>query len=372
MSINNLLLWEKWRPKTLEDIILLPRIRNQFEIDGLIKSKITHETNPDDPCNILTKKNGEIFSDKESQEFNNQRLKYSIKRLFKGTNTNYIFHGHYGTGKTTLARILIGKYSKNTPYLELNSSLFTSIDTLRSEIETFCKTSPMMDTDSDIKYVFLDEFEKVSGSYQDGFKAFVEKYHKNVRFILTTNHLNKISPGIRSRFTEINFDFQDKEEEKYLKTEIYKRINTIILPEEKFQIPKEQLISIITKKFPDFRGMLQSVQIYINTGGIVQESSNVSNKVKTDLFNILYDKSSDYEKVYHFLMGSFGPEKIDVMMNLLGRPFTDWLINEKKEDINKLFELNYIIADYTSKLETNTDPIILGMTIIGKFRDILT
>jgi len=319
-DIKKLLLWEKWRPKTMDDIILLPRIRKQFE---------------------------------------------------NGVNTNYIFHGHYGTGKTTLARILVGKYSKDKAYLELNSSLFTSIDTLRSEIETFCKVTPMMDTDSDIKYVFLDEFERVSPQYQDAFKAFIEKYHKNVRFILTTNHLNKISAGIKSRFTEINFDCQDLEEEKYLKTEIYKRINNTILPTEKFEIPKEHLISIVTKKFPDFRGMLQSVQIYINTGGLTAESSNVSNKLKLELFNLVYDESADYEKIYHFLMGTFGPDKIDIMINLLGRPFTDWLIKEKKEDIDKLFNLNYIISDYTSMLETNTDPIILGMTVIGKFRDIL-
>lgn len=319
-DIKKLLLWEKWRPKTLDDIILLPRIRKQFE---------------------------------------------------NGVNTNYIFHGHYGTGKTTLARILVGKYSKDKAYLELNSSLFTSIDVLRSEIETFCKTSPMMDTDSDIKYVFLDEFERVSPQYQDAFKAFIEKYHKNVRFILTTNHLNKISPGIKSRFTEINFDCLDQEEEKFLKKEIFKRIVNTVLPEEKFEIPKENLISIVNKKFPDFRGMLQSVQIYINTGGLTAESSNVSNKIKIELFNLLYDKSADYEKIYHFLMGTFGPDKIDVMINLLGRPFTDWLINEKKEDIDKLFKMNYVISDYTSKLETNTDPIILGMTVIGKFRDIL-
>lgn len=293
------------------------------------------------------------------------------KQFENGVNTNYIFHGHYGTGKTTLARILVGKYSKDKAYLELNSSLFTSIDVLRSEIETFCKVTPMMDTDSDIKYVFLDEFERVSPQYQDAFKAFIEKYHKNVRFILTTNHLNKISAGIKSRFTEINFDCQDLEEEKYLKTEIYKRINNTILPTEKFEIPKEHLISIVTKKFPDFRGMLQSVQIYINTGGLTAESSNVSNKLKLELFNLVYDESADYEKIYHFLMGTFGPDKIDIMINLLGRPFTDWLIKEKKEDIDKLFNLNYIISDYTSMLETNTDPIILGMTVIGKFRDIL-
>ena len=108
MSVNKLLLWEKWRPKTIEDIILLPRIRKELE---------------------------------------------------SGVNQHYIFHGHYGTGKTSLARILIGRYSKETPYLELNCSMDTSIDVLRTEIDNFCKFTPMMDTNSDIKYVFLDEFE---------------------------------------------------------------------------------------------------------------------------------------------------------------------------------------------------------------------
>ena len=121
-SVNQLLLWEKWRPKSIEDIVLLPRIRNHFE---------------------------------------------------NGINGNYIFYGHYGTGKTSLARILIGKYTKDKPFLELNSSLFTSIDVLRTQIEDFCKYTPMMDTDSDIKYIFLDEFERVSSQFQDAFKAFI-------------------------------------------------------------------------------------------------------------------------------------------------------------------------------------------------------
>ena len=143
-GINNLLLWEKWRPKSVDDIILLPRVRKNFE---------------------------------------------------NGLNQNFIFHGHFGTGKTSLARILIGKYSKDKPFLELNSSLFTSIDVLRNEIEDFCKFRPMMSTDSDIKYIFLDEFERVSPQFQDAFKAFIEKYNRNVRFIITTNHINKISDG---------------------------------------------------------------------------------------------------------------------------------------------------------------------------------
>lgn len=319
MSLNNLLLWEKWRPKNMDDVILLPRIRKYFE---------------------------------------------------NGVNGNYIFYGNYGTGKTSLARILIGRYTKNTPYLELNSSLYTSIDVLRGEIENFCKFTPMMESESDIKFIFLDEFERVSVQFQDAFKAFIEKYNKNVRFIITTNHINKITDGIKSRIPQINFDCQNIEEEKYLKQEIAKRIMKKILPSEGKEIPKEHLIEIVQKKFPDFRSIMVEVQNYLQTGNIGENSSNVSNKVKLDLYNCIYDKSSDYEKVYHFLMNNFGAEKIDTMIKLLGRPFTDWSISENK-NVEKLFECNYIIADYTDKLETNTDPIILGMTIIGKFRDLL-
>jgi len=319
MSVKSLLLWEKWRPKTIEDIILLPRIRNHFE---------------------------------------------------NGVTQNFIFYGHFGTGKTSLARILIGKYTKDKPCLELNSSLYTSIDVLRSEIEDFCKFTPMMETDSDIKYIFLDEFERVSAQFQDAFKAFIEKYNKNVRFIITTNHLNKISDGIKSRIPQINFDCQSLEEEKYLKQEVYKRINNVILPKEGKEIPKEDIVSIITKKFPDFRSIMVEVQNYLETGSLGENSSNVSNKVKLDLYNCIYDKSLDYEKIYHFLMVNFGPEKIDVMIKILGKPFIDWSISENK-NIDKLFECNSIISDYSSKLESNTDPIVLGLTIVGKFRNIL-
>ena len=70
-------------------------------------------------------------------------------------------------------------------------------------------------------------------------------------------------------------------------------------------------------------------------------------------------------------MANFGAEKIDIMISLLSKSFIDWSIKEKRENVDKLFELNYIIANYASKLESSTDPIILGMTIIGKFREIL-
>jgi len=323
--MKNLLLSERWRPKNLEDIILLPRIRKIFE---------------------------------------------------NGLNNNVILHGHFGTGKTTLSRILIGKYTKDKPLLEINSSFYTSIDTLRSKIDDFCSKVYMgFDLEKDIdrdetKYVFLDEFERTSIQYQDALKAYIEEFsRKNVRFIFTTNHINKVSAGIRSRLIEVNFDCQSVEEEKYLKQEIYKKIQNQICPKEGFEVSKEELVKIINKKFPDFRSILIELDSYRLTGSLIS-SSTTNIKLKNDTYSLIYDKSKTYEDIYHFLMTNFGPEKIDELLNLFGRPFIEYSLSEKRTNIEKLFQVNYIISENTHLLETNTDPIILGMTVLGKIRDL--
>jgi DNA polymerase III delta prime subunit len=318
MSINNLLLWEKWRPSKIEDLILPERITNHFK-------------------NGITK--------------------------------NFIFYGNYGTGKTSLARVLIGKYSGEKAFLEINSSLYTSIDILRNEIERFCKTVPMFETEDPIKYVFLDEFDRVSIQYQDAMKAFIERYHNNVRFILTTNHYNKISDGIKSRFTSINFDVLNKDEEKFIKTGIYKKVIQIA-ESEKIDIKKETLINIINKQFPDLRSIIVQLQNIKDTGDISSSSTIISNKLIMDTYDIIYDKSADYEKIYHFIMSAYGPDNMDQLFNVLGRNFIDWSLKEKK-NIDSLFKCNYVISELREKLESRTDPIILGMTLVGKFRDLL-
>lgn len=311
------LLWEKWRPKSLEDVILLPRISKNF-------------TN--------------------------------------GVNRNFIFHGHFGSGKTTLARVLI----KNSPHLEINSSLFTSIDVLRTKIDDFCANTPMFEDSYSMKYVFLDEFERVSAQYQDALKAFIEEYKNHVRFILVTNHINKVSDGIISRCTCINFDCQNIEEEKYLKKEIYQRVMNKIVPAEQINITKEQLVQIINSKFPDFRSILVELHHIKETGEVNNSTSNINNKLKLSLYKMISDKSMDYEKVYHFLMTNFGPEKIDELLKLLGRPFIDWCFSDNRESIDKLFEINKVVTEKSALLESKTtDPIVLGMSVIGEIRSIL-
>ena len=323
--MKQLLLSEKYRPKSLEDLILLPRIKRIFE---------------------------------------------------NGLNENFILYGHFGTGKTSLARILIGRYTKDIPKLELNSSFYTSIDVLRSKIDDFCSKVYMgLDMTVDIKadsmkYVFLDEFERTSQQYQDALKAYIEEYStKNVRFILVTNHLNKVSKGIQSRFSLVNFDCQDATEEKTLKTLFYKRVQEVIAPSEKFEINKDDLAKIINKNFPDFRQTLIALD-HFRRNGEIMETSNVDIKKRNELFDIALGNQMSFDEIYHYIMDNFGAEKVDEMIYLLGRTFIEYVILIKPEYIEKLFKVSGIITDHTRLLETNTDPLILGITVLSRIRDI--
>jgi DNA polymerase III delta prime subunit len=129
------LLWEKYRPQSIDEIILLPRIR--AEVSG-------------------------------------------------GTaNSNLILYGHFGTGKTTLAKLLV----KGKPVMYFNTSLDTGIETLRKDITNHVNTiSDVFSSEDTFKYVFLDEFEEASPKYQNALKAFIEEYSSMVRFIFVTNH----------------------------------------------------------------------------------------------------------------------------------------------------------------------------------------
>lgn len=325
--MKQLLLNEKWRPKTIDDMIILPRISKIFE-DGLKQ--------------------------------------------------NVILYGHFGTGKTTLARILIGKWSKDKPYLEINSSFYTSIDTLRTKVDDFCSQVYMgldilSETKADTtKYVFLDEFERTSIQYQDALKAYIEEYStRGVRFILNTNHLDKVSDGIKSRMLLVNFDAQSLEEEKFLKRSIYTKIMSKICPEENINMTRDVLVNLITDTYPDFRSLLNRVQYYAQTGD-TNISGIIDEEVKLNLFQTISASHIDYESCFHFINDKFGPDGISNMIKILGTPFTSWCLKNRKDLSSKLFDVNFQVARASEQLGASVDPIVVGMSLIGQINKLMT
>ena len=130
------------------------------------------------------------------------------------------------------------------------------------------------------------------------------------------------------------------------------------------------MIFLINKNFPDIRSIIKSVGNFIKTGE-KNLTLSVDNKTKLELYNLLYKKGLSYIEAYNFVLEKFGSDNIGDMFKMLGLDFTNWVIENKPEDVNKLFEFNFIISDYSPQLETESDPFILGMTLFGKFKNII-
>ena len=166
--IVNKLFWKKYRPKNIEGMILLPRIKKEVIND-----------------------NGEIIID-----------------------NNLLFVSGPGLGKSSLAELIIPKRA-----LVINASYNSSVENLKEEVTDYCRMvgNNIFDdnynpNEKQWKFVYLNEFDGVSQKYQEALKGFIEENVERVRFIATCNNINKLSPEIRSRFTEINFEPQNSEE----------------------------------------------------------------------------------------------------------------------------------------------------------------
>jgi len=318
--LKDVLFWEKFRPKTIDQIILLPRIK---------------------------------------------------KFLNNGIQTNVLIHGHMGTGKSTLIRVLL----KNKTHKQINASLKNGVDILRDELYDFCtsRNSPFNKSDDKMKYVYLEEFDKATSSFQDAFKAFIEEYDNKVRFIITMNHIENAIPEIRSRFNEVDFNPSNDNEIEFLKKGYFKYLKSICIfleKKENFKIDDKIIYSTINKNFPDLRSAVQDIQqIYIS-----KDFESFYNNDKNFLYihNYIMNGKNDTLENFDFVEKNFS-DTPRTLLKSLGRPFIKYLI---KNHENVFKDKGFLIIK-TSKEHNETfdnqmvDPIIHLSNYINEIKKII-
>jgi DNA polymerase III delta prime subunit len=221
---NNLYV-ERYRPKTLTDIVLTNEERLYFES---LKSK---EEIP-----------------------------------------NLLFAGNPGTGKTTLSKIIANDIL-DCQYLYINASDENGIDTIRSKVIGFASTKSL---DGKLKLVLFDECDALTLDSQKALRNVIEEYSENTRFIFTCNYLFKIIPALQSRCQIFN-----------LTPPLDGVLNRVvsILKNEGITVPdteKQRLVELVRSGYPDLRRIINDIQKFSFTGTLVikdNQAKGIANKV---------------------------------------------------------------------------------------------
>lgn len=287
------------------------------------------------------------------------------RKLENGLYMNFLFYGSPGTGKTSTAKVLAG----DNPYMYINCSVETGVDTVRTKITEFCSTLSVMDGQKKLKVVILDEFDGVSDQYMKALRGTIEQFHKTARFIATCNYFNKIPDNIQSRFECINFDFSD-EESKEIEKKYLRRVFDI-LKTEGMEIEKDALLELVRRKFPDLRATISILQGYHAEGRTKITSDDVKkfHGVFRDLYEHIFS-TNDEIKNYQFLVSNYS-NRVEDVIQALGTDFIEYIQLEKPHLMRKVGEICYETNKHSYEQRFVIDPVITMLSLVYKIQAIV-
>ena len=258
----------------------------------------------------------------------------NIVREFKDEIPNLLFVGNPGTGKTTLARVIVNDIL-GCNYLYINASDESGIDTIRHNITNFAQTKSF---DGGVKVVILDEADGLTPQAQAALRNTMETFAKYCRFILTANYKHKIIPALQSRCQAL--DIKPVVELAVKRCyHILKKENVKISDEQKIKF-----IQLVKRHFPDLRKAINELQKNVIDSELCIANINSDNELLETIYKKLASSKSLEARKYLIENEDRFQGDYDT---LLGN-YLNFIYTANIEDLKKK-EMIAIIADHLYK-----------------------
>jgi replication factor C small subunit len=253
--------------------------------------------------------NADIWTEKyRPQDFEHlvgqQEILKRVKSLTQALNIPHLlFAGPAGTGKSTLALIIVKQLFEQTwkeNYLELNASDERGIDVVRQKVKDFARTKALGKVP--FKVIFLDEADALTKEAQQALRRTMENYTNTCRFIMSCNYSSRIIDPIQSRCVIFRFRLLEKKD-------ITSIIKTIA-EKENLQVSEDSFETLYEASEGDCRRAIN----------LLQATASISPNINAEMINMIIStaKPTDIKVVLDYaLSGDFinAREKLlDVML----------------------------------------------------------
>lgn len=292
-----------------------------------------------------------------------ESIKTTLANIQKSKPYRLLLYSSPGTGKSTTARLI----SSDDNRLYLSGSNDFNIDVMRGKITPFASGASVTGKQ---KTIIIDEAENIRDALQDEFKVILDQA-RNTNFIFITNEVEKMNPALRSRCTNIEYNFinQNLTEHKKLYAKWLVDICNSIQKDYSIVIEKPAIQELFKIHFPDFRQILVVLQQLIDSGCTnvtIEEVKATGGNAQqlVELYDLIQNPSIGGDTFYSQICLYRGNEKETLIS--LGEPFFKYLNDKGLHD--KTLEVAVTVSKYSDSYVTSINKFVTLLSCVSELR----
>ena len=275
------------------------------------------------------------------------RIHNLIKENKERQGFRLLLNGTPGTGKSSTSKLI----SKGHDVLMLSGSNDFNVETMRQKVYPFISSHSVLKKQ---KTLIIEECENIRDAIQDSFKIVLDQSPK-INYIFITNEVASVNGAIKSRCTNIEYDFQASELPEQKKNYIAFILD--VCQKQNIPYDLDGARELFKLNFPDFRHVLVVLQqiidakqtVNVETIKLISESG-AQNIELYEIIQTLNDAQKFYEKLTEY------KSKEREALISLGEPFLNYLNSKGKFELS--LKAGIIVADYSFRFTTTINKFI--------------